>query len=159
MKAVIGIGTNMGDRLKNVLDAVSALDLLPKTQVLGRSEIYETKPYGFAQQADFLNMAVEIETAFSAETLLGACLGIEAGFGRIRTFKNGPRVLDLDLLLAEGVRCDTELLCVPHPEIQNRSFVLVPLLDLFPSGTAYGYDFLKAYRAHPKNDIKKYAAE
>lgn len=159
MKAVIGIGTNMGDRLKNAQDAVSALALLPKTQVLKRSEIYETKPYGFTEQADFINLAVEIETAFNAETLLGACLGIEAGFGRIRTFKNGPRILDLDLLLAEGENCNTELLCVPHPEIRNRSFVLVPLLDLFPNGIAYGYEFLDAYRAHPKNDIKKYAAE
>lgn len=159
MKAVIGIGTNMGDRLKNVQDAVSAIGLLPQTRVLKQSKIYETKPYGFADQADFINMAVEVETAFSPEALLGACLGIEAGFGRIRRFKNGPRVLDLDLLLVEGFCCETELLHVPHPEIQNRSFVLVPLLDLFPNGIAYDYDFSKAYHVHPKNDIKKYAAE
>ncbi len=159
MKAVVGIGTNIGDRLKNVQDAISALDLLPQTKVLKRSNIYETKPYGYANQADFINMAVEIETSFSPEILLGACLGIEAGFGRVRTFKNGPRILDLDLLLAEGTCCNTEFLRVPHPEICNRSFVLVPLLDLFPSGNAYGYEFLSAYQAHPKNDIKKYAAD
>lgn len=159
MKAIIGIGTNLGDRAQNLRDAVSALTLLPNTRVLRQSSVYETKPYGFADQSDFLNMVVEVETDWSAEALLGACLGIEAGFGRIRAFKNGPRILDLDLLLAEGFTSNTEFLRVPHPEIQNRSFVLVPLKELFPEGNAYGYDFSESFCAHLKNDILPYTAE
>lgn len=159
MRAVIGIGSNLGDRLKNLRDAVTSLGLLPNTRVLRQSSVYETKPYGYAEQPDFLNMVVEIETDWSAEVLLGACLGIEAGFRRVRAFKNGPRILDLDLLLAENFTSDTPFLRVPHPEISNRSFVLVPLSELFPGESAYGYDFSEAYRAHLKNDIQRYAAE
>lgn len=159
MKAVIGIGSNLGDRLKNLRDAVTSLGLLPNTKVVRQSSIYETKPYGYTEQPDFLNMVAEIETDWSAEALLGACLGIEAGFGRVRAFKNGPRILDLDLLLAEDFTSDTPFLRVPHPEIPNRSFVLVPLSELFPGENAYGYDFSAAYRAHPKKDIVLFAAE
>lgn len=159
MKAIIGIGTNLGNRAQNLRDAVSALELLPNTNVLRQSSVYETKPYGFLEQPDFLNMVVEVETNWSAEALLGACLGIEAGFGRIRSLKNGPRILDLDLLLVEGFTSDTHFLRVPHPEIRNRSFVMVPLRELFPQEKAYGYDFRESLRVHPKNDIGLYTAE
>lgn len=156
MKAVIGLGTNMGERAENLTQAVQALSLLPNTKVLKCSSIYETKPYGFTEQADFLNMVLILETSMSPEALLGACLGIEAGFGRIRLFKNGPRILDLDVLLIDGYSSDTDLLYVPHPQILNRSFVLCPLYELFPSGEAFGYQFLHAYKKHPKDDIQKY---
>lgn len=155
MKAVLGLGTNMGERAENLKQAVQALNLLPNTSVVKCSSVYETKPYGFADQPDFLNMVLILETALSPEALLGACLGIEAGFGRIRRFKNGPRVLDLDVLLIEGYSADTDLLRVPHPQILYRSFVLCPLYELFPSGSAFGFPFLNAYEAHPKDDIQK----
>lgn len=155
MKAVLGLGTNMGERAENLKQAVQALNLLPNTSVVKCSSVYETKPYGFADQPDFLNMVLILETALSPEALLGACLGIEAGFGRIRRFKNGPRVLDLDVLLIKGYSADTDLLRVPHPQILYRSFVLCPLYELFPSGSAFGFPFLNAYEAHPKDDIQK----
>lgn len=154
MKAVLGLGTNIGDRLQNLDDALSALSLLPSTNILNKSPIYETKPYGYAQQDDFLNMVVEVETDFTPDALLGACLGIEAGLGRVRLFKNGPRVIDVDVLLVENFFSDTELLRVPHPEIRNRSFVLQPLMDLFPTGTAYGFAFKDAYESFPLTDIQ-----
>lgn len=156
MKSVIGLGTNIGDRLQNLEDALTALELLPNTEILKKSSVYETKPYGYTEQADFLNMAVEINTVFPPDGLLGACLGIEAALGRVRLFKDGPRIIDLDVLLAEHFSSDTSFLRVPHPEIQNRSFVLQPLYDLFPSGVAYDYDFLDAYQKCDLSDIQLY---
>ncbi|MGN0519405.1 MAG: 2-amino-4-hydroxy-6-hydroxymethyldihydropteridine diphosphokinase [Candidatus Fimenecus sp.] len=159
MKAVLGLGTNIGDRLQNLNDALAALSRLPHTKILKSSLIYETKPYGYKEQADFLNMAVEIETEFAPQILLGACLGIEAGLGRERQFKNGPRIMDIDVLLAENFSSDTPHLRVPHPEIRNRSFVLQPLMDLFPNGIAYDFSFSDAYHSHPMTDIWVYTAE
>lgn len=159
MKAVIGLGTNIGDRLLNLKEALSALVLLPGTRVLRTSSVYETEPYGFSEQPNFLNMVAEIETMLSPHALLGGCLGIEAGMGRIREFKNGPRIIDLDLLLFEDFSEASSELTVPHPEICNRSFVLVPLFELYDTGEAFGFQFQNAYQNHPKQDIKKYAAE
>ena len=118
------------------------MELLPNTEILNKSSVYETKPYGYTEQADFLNMAVEINTVFPPDGLLGACLGIEAALGRVRLFQNGPRIIDLDVLLAEHFSSDTSFLRVPHPEIQNRSFVLQPLYDLFrPDYEVLVHDF------------------
>lgn len=159
MKAVIGLGTNIGDRVLNLKEALTAIELLPGTKVLRTSSVYETKPYGFSEQPDFLNMAAEVETQLSPNALLGACLGIEAGMGRVRAFKNGPRIIDLDLLLTENFSSQSAELTVPHPEICNRSFVLVPLMELYDTGEFFGFRFREAYEKHSKNDIKKYAAE
>ncbi len=130
MKAYLGIGTNIGDRLQNLKDAVSALRLLPMTRVTECSNIYETAPVGYENQQDFLNMVCEVETDLLAEVLLGAALGIEAALGRVRTIKNGPRVIDIDLLLYEKQTSNTESLVLPHPRMMERNFVLKPLLDL-----------------------------
>lgn len=153
MLAVIGLGTNQGNREENLKQALAALGLVPKTEVLRISSVYQTKPYGFLDQPDFLNMVTEIQTELSPSALLGACLGIEAGLGRIRLFKNGPRIMDLDFLIGENVNSDTEELRLPHPEILNRSFVLVPLKELYESGNAFGFSFEEAYEMHPKDDI------
>jgi 2-amino-4-hydroxy-6-hydroxymethyldihydropteridine diphosphokinase len=139
--AVIGIGTNMGDRYRNINDAVKAISLLPGTSVLEASHIYETEPVGYPEQDDFLNAAILIETNMSPMALLGACLGIEAAFGRVRTVKNGPRVLDLDLLLYEGMKSESFELTLPHPRILERAFVMVPLMDLYPTGRTPGLYF------------------
>ena len=129
-KAYLGIGTNIGDREENLKSALNALNLLPMTKVTAVSKVYETEPVGFANQDDFLNIAVEIETELTADNVLGACLGIEAGLGRIRNIKNGPRVIDIDLLLYEEEKYNTSSLVLPHPRIFEREFVLRPLLDI-----------------------------
>ncbi len=129
-KAVIGIGTNLGDREKNIENALNALNLLPGTKVIRTSKIYETEPWGYTEQGDFLNCCVLIETELSPHALLGACLGIEASLKRVRTIKNGPRTADLDVLLYENVTENTEELKIPHPLMTKRAFVLVPLKDL-----------------------------
>ena len=129
-KAYLGIGTNIGDREENLKNALISLNLLPMTKVTAVSKVYETEPVGFADQDDFLNIAVEIETELTAQNILGACLGIEAGLGRIRNIKNGPRVIDIDLLLYENEKYDTPSLVLPHPRMFEREFVLRPLLDI-----------------------------
>ena len=141
MKYIIGLGTNIGDRKKNIEEAKTALSLVPKTEVLRSSKIYETEPVGYAEQDSFYNSCVEIESELEPNEILGICLGIEAGFGRVREIKNGPRILDLDVILAEGGSKDSENLTLPHPRFKERRFVLIPLLELFPDGAAYGVEF------------------
>ncbi|MBR5202489.1 MAG: 2-amino-4-hydroxy-6-hydroxymethyldihydropteridine diphosphokinase [Clostridia bacterium] len=130
MIAYLGIGTNIGDRVQNLVDTVEALNLLPLTKVLEISNVYETEPVGFADQSDFLNIVVSISTELTAHNLLGTCLGIEAGMGRVRTIKNGPRVIDIDLLMYGNEEYNTKTLILPHPRMIERNFVLKPLLDL-----------------------------
>lgn len=129
-KAYLGIGTNIGNREENLKNALASLNLLPLTKVTNVSKVYETEPVGYANQDDFLNIAVEIETELTAQNLLGACLGVEAGLGRVRQIKNGPRIIDIDLLLYEDEECDTPTLILPHPRMFERDFVLQPLLDI-----------------------------
>lgn len=128
--AFVGIGTNMGDRLSNITSAVDSLKLLPNTKVEATSQIYETEPWGFKEQPNFLNGVIKLNTELSPNALLGALLGIEAAMGRIRQIKNGPRVLDLDLLIYDDVVMNTAELTLPHPFILEREFVLKPLTEL-----------------------------
>lgn len=155
MKYVIGLGTNMGNRLENLKNAVYALELAPKTAVIKKSAVYETSPVGYAKQQDFYNCAVLCESAFEPHEMLGICLGVECGLGRVRNFKNGPRVIDMDLLLAEDKIIRTPNLIVPHPHIKERLFVLLPMLDLFESGVAFGFDFAGAIGGIKDQQIKK----
>lgn len=141
MKYVLGLGTNMGERIENLKNAVDALNHIPQTAVQKLSAVYETSPVGYARQQDFYNCAVLCESALEPHEMLGVCLGIESGLGRVRNFKNGPRIIDIDLLLAEEKIIKTPNLIVPHPHIRERLFVLLPMLDLFDSGVAYGFDF------------------
>lgn len=155
MKAVLGLGTNMGDREQNLGNALDSIELLPKTKIINKSSIYETEPWGYTEQARFLNCAVTVETGLSPNALLGACLGIEAALGRVRLFKNGPRVIDIDVLLYEGAEIKSDELTVPHPFILERDFVLVPLKDLFPEGNALGFDFSEAYEQTDLSKLNK----
>lgn len=145
MKAVIGIGTNIGNRAENIRNAVEALDLLPDVKVLRCASIYETDPWGYTEQQSFYNTVVEIETTKLPEMLLGACLGIEAGMGRIREFKNGPRIIDLDLLVVENYESNSPHITVPHALIGERDFVLVPLKELYNDMNILGFSYINQY--------------
>lgn len=155
MKAVIGIGTNIGDRYENIKNAVEALKLVPGIKVLRESSVYETAPWGFIEQNSFYNNVVEVETEKSPEALLGICLGIEAGMGRIREFRYGPRIIDLDLLVYEGEKRQTQELTIPHPLIQERDFVLVPIKELFEDMNVYGISYKSSYENIAKNTTAK----
>ena len=143
MIAYLGIGTNIGDRLQNLIDTIDALNLLPLTKVVEISNVYETEPVGFADQNDFLNIVVSVSTELTAHNLLGAALGIEAGMGRVRTIKNGPRIIDVDLLMYDNEEYNTKTLILPHPRMLERNFVLKPLLDLDLNNSYYSREKLE----------------
>ena len=152
-KAVIGIGTNIGNRLENIRNSLDSLEKLPDTTIIKSSRIYETKPWGYTDQQNFYNCCILVDTSLSPSALLGALLGIEAALGRIREFKNGPRIIDLDLLLYEDETINTEELTVPHPRIKERAFVLYPLRDLFEDEKFNSYSFSDALEKADENDI------
>ena len=155
MKALIGIGTNIGDKLKNIDDAVNSLKLVPDINVIRVSSVYDTAPWGYAKQDNFYNIVCEIETTLTPNALLGVCLGIEAAMGRIREFKNGPRIIDLDVLVCENITTETKELTVPHPRIGERDFVLVPMQELFSNSVVYGFDYTEAYKKISQNSSAK----
>ncbi|MBQ9693341.1 MAG: 2-amino-4-hydroxy-6-hydroxymethyldihydropteridine diphosphokinase [Kiritimatiellae bacterium] len=132
-RAVLALGSNLGDREGYLSFAVSSLSALPETRVLKESNRRETAPVDVPAAYEalrFLNAAVLLETTLSAEALLSEALAIEAKAGRIRTVRNGPRPLDIDLILYEGIASATPRLTLPHPRAHLRDFVLAPLRDL-----------------------------
>lgn len=132
-RAVLALGSNLGDREGFLAFAVSSLSQLPNTRILAESKHRETAPVDVPEafaDLSFLNAAVLIETTLTPEALLTAALAIEAEAGRVRTVRNGPRPLDVDLILYEGERRNTESLILPHPRAHLRDFVLEPLRDL-----------------------------
>jgi len=128
----VGLGSNLDDPEAQVRSGMRALETLPKTRVVGCSALYRSAPVGLAGQPDFINAVCEIETALDPETLLSALLKIEADHGRQRQIPNGPRTLDLDLLLYGGETIATPALIAPHPRLHQRAFVLYPLAEIAP---------------------------
>lgn len=133
MIAYIAFGSNMGERLTLLKTAREKLADLAEVTVLASSKLYETAPYGYTQQADFLNAVVKIETTLSPQTLLRQLQQIEHELDRVRKIHWGPRTIDLDILLMDGLSIQEPNLVVPHPELTKRSFVLVPLQDIHPA--------------------------
>lgn len=131
-RVFVGLGSNLGDRLHFLERAVSALEMLPGSRLLKRSFIYETEPVGLKEQSEFLNMAVELATSLPARELLKELKSIEQTLGRTATNRWGPREIDLDLLYDGNTVLDEEGLHIPHQEISNRKFVLVPLNEIAP---------------------------
>lgn len=155
-EAALAFGTNLGDREKNLSHAIDAVELLCETKVLRVSRVYETDPVGYTDQPDFLNCVAAIETQLSPHALLGACLGIEAAMGRLRGVRNGPRVIDIDLLLYENAQSDESELILPHPRMMERAFVLYPLADVYPQGTACGISFAQAFHSVSPDGVRLY---
>ncbi|SFS86164.1 2-amino-4-hydroxy-6-hydroxymethyldihydropteridine diphosphokinase [Marininema halotolerans] len=128
----IGLGTNLGDRIANLVEALERLDQHAGIQVTAISQVYETEPWGLRDQPDFLNLCAALETTRSPQALLDDLLAIERDLHRVREVRWGPRTMDLDLLLYGDEKIEEEGLLVPHPRMTHRSFVLVPLADLVP---------------------------
>src|SRR6266550_558917 len=132
-KAYVALGSNLGDRTGNLLLAVRGMmeAVLVVTRV---SSIYETQPVSEVQQPAFLNMVVELGNPLPApEQVMARLLRIEYLLGRIRDVKDGPRTIDLDLLLYGDIHSDTEFLRLPHPRLHERRFVLEPLVEVAPN--------------------------
>jgi len=130
VRAVVGVGANLGDRLATMRAAVT--ELARDMQVEKTSRVYATAPVGGPPQPEFLNAALLVAYPGAPLDLLDALLAVEARFGRARTERWGPRTLDLDLLWIDGLAVDAPRLVVPHPRLHERAFALVPLLELVP---------------------------
>ena len=132
-RVYIGIGSNLGDRKANTLEAVDRVTKLPGTKVVRASSLYESEPLGNAKTW-FVNSVIEIETEFAPEALLKKLKAIEEAMGRKRvTGKRwGSRIIDLDILLTDGEVVEKRSLKIPHPEMHKRRFVLMPLAELAP---------------------------
>jgi 2-amino-4-hydroxy-6-hydroxymethyldihydropteridine diphosphokinase len=128
--AYVGAGTNVGDRAVNLRTAVAKI--AEHTTVRACSSVYETEPVGYAEQREFWNMVIEVSTSLSPKRLLAHLISIEESMGRQRTFRNAPRIIDLDVLMYGDVVMDEPGLDLPHPRMTERAFVLMPLVELNP---------------------------
>ena len=131
-RAYIGLGSNLDDPRAQLDRAVAALAATPGIALLRVSAHYRSAPWGLAEQPEFVNAVVEVDTTLDPAALLAALLAIEQAAGRVREVRWGPRVLDLDLLTFGEMRLDTAQLQLPHPRMHERAFVLVPLAELVP---------------------------
>ncbi|ASK61686.1 2-amino-4-hydroxy-6-hydroxymethyldihydropteridine diphosphokinase [Virgibacillus phasianinus] len=128
----LALGTNIEPRYTHLQKALHELRTNEHITIKSESSIYETAPVGYTDQADFLNMAIQIETPLTPFALLERCQRIEEGLGRKRAIRFGPRTIDLDILIYNDENIKTERLNVPHPRLYERAFVLIPLKELNP---------------------------
>ena len=136
MRAFLGLGSNLGDRLAHLRDAVASL-----SGVVAVSPVYETTPVGGpTNQPGFLNAVVVIETDLTPRQLLGVCHRLESAAGRQREERWGPRTLDVDILLIGDLVVDEPDLQIPHPRMWSRRFVVAPLLDVAPELVPEGWE-------------------
>ncbi|OYY50170.1 MAG: 2-amino-4-hydroxy-6-hydroxymethyldihydropteridine diphosphokinase [Methylophilaceae bacterium 17-44-8] len=153
--AYIALGSNLYDPIQQVKQALNAISQLPETTLIKQSSLYKTAPVGYDNQPDFINAVAQVETALTPEVLMRHLLAIETQFGRERPFPNAPRILDLDLLLYDALCMQTELLTLPHPRMQSRGFVILPLAEIaadlvLPSGESV----VELAKNFPQQDIQ-----
>ena len=130
--AYLLIGGNLGDRAAYLEQAIKQIEALCG-RITHTSSIYETAAWGNTNQPAFYNQAIQLTTSLPPETLLGQLLAIEIKMGRVRTQKYGPRTIDLDILMIDDKVLDTNTLTIPHPQLHNRRFALLPLAEIAPS--------------------------
>ena len=130
-KVFLLIGGNMGDRLQNLHQAIALLSATCGP-VIQQSAVYETAAWGKTDQAAFLNQALLLTTLLTPQELITNILSVEEQMGRRRMEKNGPRVIDIDIIFYNEVVMHEPHLIIPHPQLQNRRFVLVPLVEIAP---------------------------
>ena len=135
-RAAIALGSNIDDPEGQVKRAFDAIAKLPGTRVLARSKLHRTKPVGYANQPDFVNAVVLVDTSLAPRELLDGLLAIEQAHGRVRTIPNGPRTLDLDIILYGNRKVDEPGLTIPHPRAREREFVMKPLREVWPEAFA-----------------------
>jgi len=131
-QAFLGLGSNVGNPVQNLREALKLLDKDENISVNRVSSCYKTEPVGYEEQPWFFNAVCKIVTEYNPEQLLNRILGVEDELGRVRTIRWGPRIVDLDLLLFEDMVISSERLIVPHPRMLERDFVLIPLQEIAP---------------------------
>lgn len=132
-KIYLSLGSNMGDKRKNLLKAIELIGKLENTEVIKTSTILETEPFGYLEQDNFLNACLEVKTLMTAQEFLKSILKIELDMGRVREIKWGPRIIDIDILFYDNEIIGEDNLSVPHPWICEREFVLDPLSEIAPN--------------------------
>lgn len=160
-KVYIALGTNIGSRYEHMNDALKLLTEHPAITIVNQSSIYETAPVGYIDQADFLNMVIEIDTSLSSIELLDYCQHVEELLGRKRVIRFGPRTIDLDILLFNQENSKMDRLIIPHPRMHERAFVLIPLREIaphvnIPPWNKRAVDFIEKLSAADKKDVKKW---
>ncbi len=130
--AILGLGSNIGDKAANIEAAIASLDAAPDTRVVVRSRLFRTPPWGVTDQDSFANACIGIATKLEPRDLLRRCQQVENDMGRVRERRWGPRVIDVDVLVYGDRRISEPHLVVPHPRITERAFVLAPLADIAP---------------------------
>ncbi len=130
--AYIGIGSNLGDKSYHCEKAISEILKINRHKLLAKSSLFKTEPVGYSSQDWFVNGVIKIETDWEPSELLRILKTIERRLGRKETFRWGPRTIDLDILIFDDLQIQTEELRIPHPHIQNRKFVLIPLAEIDP---------------------------
>jgi len=130
--AHIALGGNLDNPAARLDRVFAELDRLPQTRLIRASSLYRTAPVGYTDQPDFINAVAKVETSLSPHALMHELLDMELRHGRVRNIKDGPRTLDLDLLLYGSLSLETPQLTLPHPRMHLRAFVLAPLLDVTP---------------------------
>ena len=131
--AYLALGTNIEPREEYLDEAIRMLEENTSITIKKKSSIYETAPVGYTDQADFLNMVIEVETSLSSIELLEFCQEVELDLGRKREIRFGPRTIDLDILIYNQENSTIERLIIPHPRMHERAFVLVPLEEIAPN--------------------------
>ena len=126
----LSLGSNMGNRAANLRQAVSLLP--PQMMVKAKSKVYETTPWGYTEQDDFLNQAVKATTYLEPGPLLKHIKRLEVAMGRAASFRHGPRLIDIDILFYDDEAFESPSLVIPHPHLHERGFVLLPLMDIAP---------------------------
>lgn len=132
-KVYLSLGSNMGDKRENLLEAIKRVGELENTEVVKSSTILETEPFGYIEQDNFLNACLEVKTLLTPQEFLSSILKIELDMGRVREIKWGPRVIDIDILFYDDEIIQEDNLAVPHPWICEREFVLKPLSEIAPN--------------------------
>ena len=137
-RVAVALGSNLEEPEAQVARGFEELAALPQTEVVGRSRLYRTAPVGYVDQPDFVNACALLETRLEPRALLDALLSVEQRHGRVRAIPNGPRTLDLDIVLYGDRVVDEPGLKVPHPRAHERAFVLAPLVDVWPEAQIPG---------------------
>lgn len=132
-RVYLSLGSNIGNKRKNLLEAIRKIGELENTEVVKSSTILETEPFGYLEQDNFLNACLEVKTLMTAQEFLKEILQIELDMGRVREIKWGPRIIDIDILFYDKEIIEEDNLAVPHPWICEREFVLDPLSEIAPN--------------------------
>jgi 2-amino-4-hydroxy-6-hydroxymethyldihydropteridine diphosphokinase len=126
----LSLGSNLGKRAANLKEAISSLP--PQMEIKARSKVYETPPWGYTDQPNFLNQVVKVNTYVEPEPLLKHLKRLEVALGRKESFQYGPRLIDIDILFYDTLVLETPVLVLPHPQVHKRGFVLLPMMDIAP---------------------------